>query len=112
MKLRIDTSGTTFMAAGPPEPVLDFETKRPTADENGEPLFSLQLVVLVDGSADVIGVKVPGMPKGVDQGTAVTVKGLVAQPWSMGERSGLAFRATTIEAIATPTSPSSSSKAA
>ena len=104
MKLRIDTSGTTFMAAGPPEPVLDFETKRPKADENGEPLYAVQLVVLVDGNADVIGVKVPGLSKGVEQGTAVTVTGLVAQPWSMGERSGLAFRATAIQPVATPAS--------
>ena len=108
MKLRIDTSGTTFMAAGPPEPVLDFETKRPRADENGEPLFAVQLVVLAEGTADVIGVKVPGLPKGVGQGTAVTVTGLVAQPWSMGERSGLAFRATAIAVAA----PSPSAKAA
>ena len=104
MKLRIDTSGTTFMAAGPPEPVLDFETKRPKADENGEPLFAVQLVVLAEGTADVIGVKVPGLPKGVGQGTAVTVTGLVAQPWSMGERSGLAFRATDINPVSVPPS--------
>lgn len=107
MKLRIDTSGMTFMAAGPPEAVLDFESKRPKVDDSGEALFSLQVVVLVEGGADVIGVKVPGEPKGIGQGTAVRVTGLVALPWSMGDRSGLAFRAATVEALPSPPSPSS-----
>jgi hypothetical protein len=111
VKLRIDTAGMTFMAAGPPEPVLDFETKKPKPDETGEQLFGLQLVVLAEGNADVIGVKVPGEPKGVGQGATVKVTGLVAQPWSMGDRSGVAFRAASIEVLGAPSS-SPSGKAA
>ena len=45
MKLPIDTVGLTFMCASEPEPVLDFETKNPKADENGEPLYGLQVGV-------------------------------------------------------------------
>src|SRR5690349_13332421 len=36
MKLPIDTSGMTFMAAAPARPVTDFETKQPRVDGNGE----------------------------------------------------------------------------
>lgn len=89
----------TFLAAGPPEPVLDFESKTPKVDENGAPLHSVQLVALNDGDAEVIGVKVAGQPKGVGQGTAVKVTGLVATPWSMGDRSGVAYRAAQIEPL-------------
>jgi hypothetical protein len=36
MKLPVDTSALAFLCAMPPEPVVDFETKRPRADDNGE----------------------------------------------------------------------------
>jgi hypothetical protein len=37
VKLPIDTSAIAFLCAMPPEPVVDVETRRPKADENGEP---------------------------------------------------------------------------
>lgn len=98
MKLPIDTSSITFLAVAPPEPVLDFETRQPRADDNGEALYSVQLVALAEDSAEIIGVKVAGKPgDAVKQGTSVKVSGLVASPWSMGDRSGVAFRAQSIE---------------
>jgi len=104
MKLPIDTAGITFLAAGPPEPVLDFESKVAKLDENGAALYAVQLAALADGGAEVIAVKVAGEPKGITQGTTVKLTGLVATPWSMGDRSGVAYRATRIE----PVSPSRS----
>jgi len=35
MKLPIDTSAIAFLCALAPEPLVDFETKRPRADEHG-----------------------------------------------------------------------------
>ena len=101
MKLPIDTSAITFMVAAPPEPVRDFETKRQKPDpETGLPLYGVQLVALADASAEIIGVKVPGEPPDLPQGTSVRVVGLVATPWAMGDRSGVAFRASRIEPAA------------
>jgi len=100
MKLPVDVSAISFLCAMAPEPVVDFETKRPRADENGEPLFAVQLVALAEGSAEIIAVKVAGAAPAVRQGQPVKVLGLVAQPWTMGERAGVAFRAQRIEAIA------------
>ena len=98
MKLPIETSAIAFLCALAPEPVVDFETKRPRADENGEPLYVVQLLAMGDGSADLLAVKVPGIPgAGVRQGAAVKVVGLVAQPWTMADRSGVSFRAVRIE---------------
>jgi hypothetical protein len=98
VKLPVDTSAIAFLCAMPPEPVVDFETKRPRADDNGEPLYVVQLVAMTDGAAEILAVKVPGMPSsGIRQGHPVKVVGLVAQPWTMGDRSGVAFRAAHIE---------------
>jgi hypothetical protein len=66
-------------------------------DETGAPLHSVQVVALNDGGAEVIAVKVAGQPKGVTQGSTVKVTGLVATPWTMGDRSGVAYRADQIE---------------
>jgi hypothetical protein len=98
VKLPVDTSAISFLCALPPEPVVDFETKRPRADENGEPLYVVQLLAMGEGSADLLAVKVPGIPgPGVRQGAPVKVVGLVAQPWTMADRSGVAFRAARVE---------------
>jgi hypothetical protein len=97
VKLPIDTSAIAFLCAMPPEPVVDFETRQPKADENGEPLFVVQVLAMGDGSADLIAVKVPGMPSGIRQGHPVKVTSLVAQPWTMADRSGVSFRAARIE---------------
>ena len=76
----------------------DFETRRPRADENGEPLYVIQLIALAEGAAEILAVKVPGLPSaGIRQGHPVKMDGLVAQPWTMNERSGVAFRAARVE---------------
>ena len=97
MKLPVDTSAIAFLCALEPQPVLDFETRRPRADENGEPLYVIQLIALAEGAAEILAVKVPGLPSGIRQGHPVKVSGLVAQPWSMNDRSGVAFRAARVE---------------
>jgi predicted transcriptional regulator len=76
--------------------------------ENGEPLYVVQLIALSDGAAEILAVKVPGLPSaGIRQGHPVRVAGLVAQPWTMGDRSGVAFRAARIE----PAVPQAQAKA-
>jgi hypothetical protein len=99
VKLPVDVSAISFLCAMAPEPVVDFETKRPRADENGEPLFAVQLVALAEGTAEIIAVKVAGTAPAVRQGQPVKVLGLVAQPWTMGDRAGVAFRAQRVEPL-------------
>jgi hypothetical protein len=67
------------------------------ADENGEPLYLVQLIAMTDGAAEILAVKVPGLPSGLRQGHPVKVTGLLAQPWTMNDRAGVAFRAARIE---------------
>ena len=98
MRLPIDTAAIAFLCALAPEPMVDFETRRPKADENGEPLYLIQLLAMGDGSADLLAVKVPGVPSSaIGQGAPVKVTGLVAQPWTMADRSGVSFKAARVE---------------
>src|SRR3954454_2089958 len=98
MRLPIDTSGMTFMAAAEARPVTDFDTRQHKVDENGELLYNLQVVALDPDGAQIIRVKTPG-DRRVAQGTMLELEGLVAMPWSMNERSGVAFRANRIKAL-------------
>jgi hypothetical protein len=101
MRLPVDTSSIAFLCALEPQPVLAFDTKQQRADENGEPLYVVQLIALAEGEAEILAVKVPGQPSGIRQGHPVKVHGLVAQPWSMNDRAGVAFRAARIEPAVT-----------
>jgi hypothetical protein len=106
MKLPVDTSAIAFLCALEPQPLLNFQSKEQRADENGEPLYVVQLIALAEGEAEILAVKVAGMPSGIRQGHPVKVHGLVAQPWSMNDRAGVAFRAARIEP-AVPTAKAS-----
>ena len=100
MKLPVDTSTIAFLCALEPQPLLRFDTKEPRADENGEPLYVVQLIALAEGEAKILAVKVPGQPsQAIRQGHPVKVTALVAQPWTMADRSGVAFRAARIEPV-------------
>ena len=102
LRLPIDTSELRFVATTSPEPVVDFTTRAPKADENGEPLFVVQLVALaVEGGGELITVKTAGSPKNVTPGTFVTVTDLVATPWSMNDRSGVSFKAGAVTPVPT-----------
>lgn len=99
MRLPIDSSQITFMCARSPQPVTDFETKRPRTDLNGEPLYGVQMVAFAADESMMINVRVAGEPTGCTQGVPLRVTGLTANPWAMGDRTGVSFAATKIEPL-------------
>ena len=99
MKLRVDTSALTFLLVAAAVPVRDFDTGRAKL-EDGVPLFSVRLVAMGAGEAEIITVKVPGEPVGLVPGQPVALAELTAQPWSIGDKSGVAFRALGIQPAA------------
>ncbi|MGI8947936.1 MAG: hypothetical protein ACR2FV_08185 [Ornithinimicrobium sp.] len=109
MRLPIDTSAMTFVVAGAAEPVLDFESKQQKTDENGAPLFAVAVMVLGDRQPEIFSIKLGGQPVNVTPGQTAKVAGLIATPWSMGERSGVSFRATSIEPATAPSGRQSGS---
>ena len=68
MRLPIDTATVKFAAAGPAEPVLDFETRQPKTDENGVLLFNVPVFAAGSGVKDSITIKVAGEVKGTAEG--------------------------------------------
>jgi hypothetical protein len=102
MKLRIDTTGVSFVCTRTPEQRIAFDSGQPKIDrETGLPLYQVQLMALDASGGDVIAVTVAGDPT-VTVGQPVRVECLVALPWSQEGRSGIAFRADAIRASGAP----------
>jgi hypothetical protein len=97
MRLPIDTATVKFAAAGPAEPVLDFETRQPKTDENGVPLFNVPVFAAGSGVKDSISIKVAGEVKGLSEFTIVKITNLIASTWEVGSNHGVSFRADRIE---------------
>jgi hypothetical protein len=96
MRMPVDASAMTLVAMATPEPVVDFATRQPKADQAGQPLYTVQVAAMFDGDGEVLAVKVAGQPAGIGAGTPVQVDRLVAQPWELEGRSGIAWRAAAI----------------
>ena len=99
MRLPIDTTAVKFAAAGPAEPVLDFETRQAKTDENGVPLFSIPVFAAGSGIKDSITIKVAGEVKGLTEFTLVKIHNLVASTWEVGTNHGVSFRADRVEVV-------------
>jgi hypothetical protein len=72
-------------------------------DAEGRALFSVDLASITLDGTEVYSVKVAGQPKGITPGVSVSVSGLVATTWSMGDRSGVSFRADAIDVMTSAT---------
>jgi len=109
MRLPIDTQYLNFIAVGIPEAVLDFDSKQPRHDPDGRALYSLSIVAIGGEGADILIVKVAGLPKGITAGSPVKVADLVATTWQMKDRNGVSFRAESIDSLGASVTPSKSS---
>jgi hypothetical protein len=96
VRLPVDTSAMVLVAMAAPEPVVDFTTRQPKADANGQPLYTVQVAAMYADQGEVLAVKVAGEPAGIRPGMAVEIAGLVAQPWELGDRFGVSYRAAAI----------------
>jgi len=109
MKLKIDISGVSFICTRGAEPRVDMASGAVRMDkETGQPLYQVQVAALDSTGGEVLGVTTVGQPS-VNVGSPVTVEGLVAIPWTQGDRSGVAYRATSVKQ-ASPSNPPTSSK--
>lgn len=111
MRLKLDTSATRFIVTRPAEQRLNFETGSPKIDTaTGLPLYAVQLLALDDSGGEVINVTVTGDPK-LTVTQPASVSGLVAIPWTQGDRNGVAYRAEAITPAAIPSNATSTSEA-
>lgn len=109
MKLNIDVKGVQFFCTRAAEARTDRDTGAPRIDrETGLPLWQVQVAALDATGGEVLAVTVAGEPS-VAVGEMVTIEGLVAIPWSQGDRSGVAYRASAIRSSGTPITAGGSS---
>lgn len=98
MRLPIDTSEMAFQVAARPEPLRDLTSGRNRTTREAAPLFMVQLVTSWRGAVGTIAVEMAREPSAdLRPGVVVQVAGLAAVSWTVGNRSGLVFRAELIE---------------
>ena len=96
MRLKIDTTDSRFLVTKVPEIKLSFDTGAPRLDPaTGLAQYVVQMLALDESGGEILNATVVGDPK-LSVTQQVSVTGLVAIPWSQGDRSGLAFRAASI----------------
>ena len=104
MQLEIKTEGVDFVVSRSPQPKNDNDGRQKTDRETGALLHVTELVALDDTGAEVIKVTTAGQPK-VTKRQLVTVLTLVAAPWNIDGRGGVAFRAEVIAPVPTTAPP-------
>ena len=96
MRIKMDTTSVRFMVTRAAEPKVDRETGQQRADRStGALLWQVQVMALDESGGEILTVTVDSEPQ-AGVGEDVQLTGLVAIPWSQGERSGVAFRASGI----------------
>lgn len=100
MRLPINCEQPRFIAAGPakPVPVFNGAQGEVKTDREGRAIYSVELFAASGegGNSDVITVKLPG-PVETSFGDLVSLRGLTAEYWEMGDRSGVSFRAEVLD---------------
>ena len=98
MRFPIDDAALTYTCATAPAPVKDYGNGGQKATEDGEPLFSVGVLAMANGEAELVSIKVAGkVSAGVVQGAPLKVVGLGVLYWSIDGKSGMSFRASKIE---------------
>lgn len=99
-RLPLDITRMAFIAAGPAEAVTDYATGAAKTDENGSPLFGVEVMLMLDGEAEIVTIKTPTEPKGITAGTTVRPVGLTALAWYIADdqKFGVSYRAASVEA--------------
>jgi hypothetical protein len=107
MQLEIRTEGVDFVVSRAPLPKNDNDGRQKTDRETGELLHVTELVAMDETGAEVIKVTTAGQPR-VAKRQLVTVTKLVATPWTIDGRGGVAFRADSIAPV--PTTPATAAR--
>jgi hypothetical protein len=98
--LPIDTTKVRVRALSEPLPHNEFGTNTQKVTPDGEVVYKVRVIVSTDtGSGEVIWVKVPGLPEGIEPDSLCAVEGLRLLPWANNGSSGVAYWCDSIEAL-------------
>lgn len=100
MRLLIDTTAVRFTVGKEPSAKNDQNGIQRVERATNIPMWTVQLVAMDDGGAEVINVTVvASQPPKVAVGAAVTPMELQAIPWAQNGKNGVAFRAIDIRPV-------------
>ena len=103
MRLKLNTTKTTFMVSKAAEPKMELGNRQQKVDrQTQQPQWVVELFALDESGGEVIRVTVTGIEPKVSQGQPVNVEELEAVPWSNNGRSGVAYRAASITPTTQP----------
>ena len=98
MRLMLDTSAVSFTVTRVPEARRDFgKTEQKVDRDTGRPQWVVEVLALDSERGEVIRVSVAGDQPKVNQGQPVRFDSLEAIPWSNNGKSGVAYRAATVQ---------------
>lgn len=97
--LPIDTSKVRFRALTEPIPQSEWGSSAQKVTANGELVFRVRMLISTDEGGEVVWVKVPGCPDGIEPDALCEVEGLRLLPWARDDKSGVAFWCDSIEAV-------------
>ena len=103
MRLILDTSAVAFQVTRGAEARKDFGKDVQKVDrDTGRPQWVLDVLALDPERGEVIRVTVAGDQPRVSQGQPVRFEGLEAIPWSNNGKSGVAYRAVSVQSPSAP----------
>jgi hypothetical protein len=98
MRLMLETSKTAFTVTKAPEPRMDFGKEVQKVDrDTGRPQWVVEVLALDPERGEVIRVTVTGDQPKVSQGQPVRFDDLEAIAWNNNGKSGVAYRAATVQ---------------
>jgi hypothetical protein len=98
MRLMLDTSKVTFSVTKAPEPRKDFGKEVQKVDrDTGRPQWVVEVLAMDSERGEVIRVTVTGDQPRVSQGQPVVFADLEAIAWTNNGKSGVAYRAGSVQ---------------
>jgi hypothetical protein len=75
MPLPVDTTKLTILCGGEPSAMVERDTGAPRTNQEGQPLFRAEVIVMGCGRPSVLGVRTPKEPKGLALGAPIHLTG-------------------------------------
>ena len=99
MKLFLDISQSKFQVTREAQQKVDENGRQKTNRMTNEPLWTVQVMALDASGGEMLNVTIAGLPPKVTVGQYVLPVELEAIPWAQGTRSGVAYRAKSLDPV-------------
>lgn len=99
MRLRVDTTKTSFTVTKGAEEKKDQNGRQKADRHTGEFLWTVQVMALDETGGEMLNVTVAGVQPSVAVGASVRLVDLEAIPWATNGRNGVAYRAASVQSV-------------